>query len=149
MHGAGRIGRDIFDIDLLALAERRAAVIGAGADHRGEQPLPVADGETDVDEAGTRDRDIGDVSIFLELGDDDVGQRARVGSEHFCQHHCGIGRHIAMRRLLGAGPEIDNGPELSDLQYQAQIRKGGLKALYRLTGINPLQFDFSPGQRVW
>ncbi|MGO7039406.1 hypothetical protein ACCS60_13745 [Rhizobium acaciae] len=54
-----------------------------------------------------------------------------------------------MRRLLGAGPDIDEGPELSDLQYQAQIRKGGLKALYRLTGINPLQFDFSPGQRVW
>ncbi|MCH4546938.1 hypothetical protein MK632_14275 [Rhizobium changzhiense] len=41
------------------------------------------------------------------------------------------------------------GHELSDLQYQAQIRKGGLKFLYRLTGINPLQFDFSPGQRVW
>ncbi|MGO7957033.1 hypothetical protein [Rhizobium leguminosarum] len=54
-----------------------------------------------------------------------------------------------MRRLLGASPEIDEGPELSDLQHQAQIRKGGLKALYRLTGINPLQFDFSPGQRVW
>nr|WP_246705847.1 hypothetical protein [Rhizobium leguminosarum] len=54
-----------------------------------------------------------------------------------------------MRRLLGAGPDIDERPELSDLQYQAEIRKGGLRALYRLTGINPLQFDFSPGQQVW
>lgn len=54
-----------------------------------------------------------------------------------------------MRRLLGAGPEIDERSELSDLQYQAKIRKGGLKALYRLTGINPPQFDFSLGQRVW
>ncbi|AHF83722.1 hypothetical protein RLEG3_18740 [Rhizobium leguminosarum bv. trifolii WSM1689] len=49
----------------------------------------------------------------------------------------------------GAGPDIDEGPELSDLQYQAEIRKRGLRALYRLTGINPLRFDFSPGQRVW
>ncbi|MBY5457236.1 hypothetical protein ELH26_08165 [Rhizobium leguminosarum] len=54
-----------------------------------------------------------------------------------------------MRRPLGAGPEIDDGPELSDLEYQAEIRKGGLRALYRLTGIKPLQFDFSPGRRVW
>jgi hypothetical protein len=54
-----------------------------------------------------------------------------------------------MRRLLGAGPEIDDGPELSDLEYQAEIRKGGLRALYRLTGINPSQLDFSPGQRIW
>jgi hypothetical protein len=54
-----------------------------------------------------------------------------------------------MRRLLGASPDLNEGPELSDPQYQAQIRKGGLKALYRLTGINPLQFDFSPDQRVW
>ncbi|MFW8585836.1 hypothetical protein ACOJBM_16205 [Rhizobium beringeri] len=54
-----------------------------------------------------------------------------------------------MRRLLGVGPEIDDGPELSDLEYQAEIRKGGMRALYRLTGINPPQFDFSPGQRVW
>ncbi|MBY3161511.1 hypothetical protein HFO65_12800 [Rhizobium laguerreae] len=54
-----------------------------------------------------------------------------------------------MRRLLGSGPDLNEGPELSDLQYQAQIRKGGLKAVYRLTGINPLQFDFSPDQRIW
>ncbi|PDT02412.1 hypothetical protein CO666_20690 [Rhizobium chutanense] len=55
----------------------------------------------------------------------------------------------AMRRLLGVGPEIDGGSELGDLEYQAAIRKGGLKALYRLTGINPSQFDFSPGQQAW
>ncbi|MEH7846509.1 hypothetical protein [Rhizobium laguerreae] len=54
-----------------------------------------------------------------------------------------------MRRLLGSGPDLNEGPELSDLQYQAQIRKGGLKAVYRLTGINPLQFDFSPDQGIW
>ncbi|MBB4437363.1 hypothetical protein M2310_000592 [Rhizobium leguminosarum] len=29
-----------------------------------------------------------------------------------------------MRRLLGAGPDIDEGPELSDVEYQAEIRKG-------------------------
>jgi len=56
---------------------------------------------------------------------------------------------LGLRRLLGPGAEIDDGPELSDPEYQAEIRKGGLKALYHLTGINPTQFDFSPGQRVW
>ncbi|ARM88193.1 hypothetical protein RHEC894_CH01881 [Rhizobium sp. CIAT894] len=55
----------------------------------------------------------------------------------------------AMRRLLGVGPEIDETSEFSDLDYQAEIRKGGLKALYLLTGINPSQFDFSPGRQVW
>ncbi|NEJ71040.1 hypothetical protein GR197_10885 [Rhizobium phaseoli] len=55
----------------------------------------------------------------------------------------------AMRRLLGAGPEIGSGSGSSDLEYQAEIRKGGLKALYRLRGINPSQFDFSAGPRIW
>ncbi|MFS2174971.1 hypothetical protein ACCC98_03260 [Rhizobium pisi] len=54
-----------------------------------------------------------------------------------------------LRRLLGAGAEIDEGSELSDPEYHADIRKGGLKALYHLTGINPAQFDFSPGPQVW
>nr|WP_246762741.1 KTSC domain-containing protein [Rhizobium sp. NZLR1] len=31
----------------------------------------------------------------------------------------------AMRRLLGAGPEIGSGSGSSDLVYQAEIRKGG------------------------
>jgi len=56
---------------------------------------------------------------------------------------------LGLRRLLGPGAKIDDGPELSDPEYQAGIRKGGLKALYHLAGINPTQFDFSPGQRVW
>lgn len=56
---------------------------------------------------------------------------------------------LGLRRLLGPDAEIDEGPGLSDPEYQAEIRKGGLKALYRLTGINPTQFDFSPGQQVW
>lgn len=38
-----------------------------------------------------------------------------------------------MRRLLGSGPEFDDGPELSNLDYQAETRKRG--ALYRLAGI--------------
>ncbi|MBX5158885.1 KTSC domain-containing protein [Rhizobium sp. NZLR8] len=55
----------------------------------------------------------------------------------------------AMRRLLGAGPEIGSGSGSSDLEYQAQIRKGGLKALHRLRGISPSQFDFSARPRIW
>ncbi|RUM25162.1 hypothetical protein EFQ99_10305 [Rhizobium vallis] len=54
-----------------------------------------------------------------------------------------------LRRLLGAAAEIDEGSELNDPAYQAQIRKGGLKALYHFKGINPAQFDFSPGPQVW
>lgn len=88
--------------------------------------MPVADGETDVDEAGTRDRDIGDVGILFQLGDDDIGQRARVGSERFCQHHCGIGRDIAMarvtRRLDGDAAEIELRSLFPDQFY---LFKGG------------------------
>ncbi|UVD58327.1 hypothetical protein NE852_09110 [Rhizobium sp. Pop5] len=54
-----------------------------------------------------------------------------------------------LRRLLGADTEIDEGSKLSDSEYQAEFRKGGLKALYHFTGINPAQFDFSAGPRIW
>jgi hypothetical protein len=94
-------------------AERRAAVVGAGFDHRRQHALPISDGELDVDEARTGNRNVGDVSIFLQLGDDDLRQRARIGAERLCQHHRSIGRDIAMawiaRRLNGDTAEIKLG----------------------------------------
>ena len=73
--------------------------------------LPVGDGEMDIDEAGSRDRDIGDVRILLEPGDDLSAKRARIGAERLGQHHGGIGRDIAMagvtRRLDGDAAEIE------------------------------------------
>ncbi len=113
MHRAGRVCRDIFDIDLLAGTKLRAAVVGSGRDDRSKQALPVADGKPDVDEARTGDGDVGYVGIFLQLGDDDFGERARIGPQRLCQHHRGIGRDIAVacitRRLDGDAAEIELG----------------------------------------
>ena len=40
VHRPGRVGADIFDIDRLAGAQRRAAIIGAGGGNRGDFGAP-------------------------------------------------------------------------------------------------------------
>mgnify|MGYP000367858465 CR=1 FL=1 len=111
MHRAGRIGRHIFDIDLVALAERRTAKIRSFADDGRQQALPIFGRQTDIDEARTGDANLCDIRILLQLLADDVGQRARVRAKALGKHHGGIGRGIAMagiaRRLDDDTAEIE------------------------------------------
>src|SRR5882762_5491507 len=111
MHGPGRIGGDVFDIDLVTGADLRAAEGPAVGDHRGEQPLPVADGETNIDETRSGDGDRVNIGIFLQLDTDNVGERARIVADGLGEHHCRIGGDIAMagvaRRLYTDTTEVE------------------------------------------
>ena len=93
----GRVGRDIFDVDPLALADRRAAVGVAFAEDRAKLVAPGIGRELEVDEARPRHLDRGDRGKRLQLGRDQPGERARVGARRLGQHHRRIGRKVAVR----------------------------------------------------
>ena len=107
MHRAGRVGRDIFDIDLAAAADRRAAVIRAGIEDGGKLGMPVAIADPRLTKPGPGHFGRGDIRVGPQRFGDLLGQRSRVLAGRLGQHHRGIGREIAMRgvaRRLDADP---------------------------------------------
>gem|GEM_PF-7093136 len=112
MHRACRIGRHIFDVDLLARSNARTAKIKTLRNHAGQEPLPVADRYANVDETGTGNIDAIDIGILFKGRNDQLGQRARIGAEWLCQHHGRVGRDIAMAwiawRFHGDTAKIDS-----------------------------------------
>ncbi|MEH2485560.1 hypothetical protein V1280_001499 [Bradyrhizobium sp. AZCC 2230] len=109
MHRTGRIGRDVFDIDLGAATN--AAVIGALAQHRPQCLRPGGGYQRQIDEAGTGDIDLGDQRIGAEPLGDLLGEVTGLCLCLFRKHHGGVGRHVAMggiaRRLDHHAREID------------------------------------------
>ena len=99
MHRPGRIGRDIFDIDRLAAADIARAVLRAQL-HRAAQRLdPGGRLEREIDEAWAGDVDLGDESVGAKLFRDRFGKLARFLAGILGQHHGGVGRDVAMRRI--------------------------------------------------
>ena len=117
MHRSGRIGRDVFDIDLGAVADRAFAVGRALAQHREQLGRPDLRLQGEIDEAGTGDLDGGDQIVGAQFFRDLVGELARLRLGVLGQHHRGIGRHVAMariaRRLDHDAGEIDAGGPLA------------------------------------
>ncbi len=100
MHRPGRIGRDVFDIDLLARADAAFPIGRAFAQH-GEQGIgPCRGFQGQIDEAGAGDINGGNQVIGAQPGRDRFGEVARLGFGLLGQNHRGIGSHVAMRRLL-------------------------------------------------
>ena len=99
VHRARRVGRDIFDVDPLVVADLRQAVGIAFAKDRLQLLAPRVGREADVEEAGTRDLDGGDPRQRFQLGRDRGRQSARVRARALRKHHCGIARQVAMRRV--------------------------------------------------
>ena len=100
MHRPGRIGGNVFDIDLLARAHRASPPIGrALAQHCTQRLRPGRCLQGEIDEAGTGNIDGGDQIVRAQPGCDLFGEVAG-----FClglpgQNHRGVGRHIAVRRI--------------------------------------------------
>ena len=99
MHRPGRVGRDIFDIDPLARAELRAAIIRARRQYAGQFVAPALLEQPDIDEARAGDLRAGDFGQVQKFRHDQIGERARVGAGGLGKHHRGVGREIAMRRI--------------------------------------------------
>jgi hypothetical protein len=99
MHRAGRIGRDILDIDGLACAHRRSAIGRAGAQHFREPRLPEHIAKPQIEEAGAGDRDRRHVGLALEPQLQFAGERARRDLRLLREHHRRIGREVAVRGI--------------------------------------------------
>ena len=55
--------------------------------------------ESEIDEAGPRDVDLGNLVVGAQPLGDGFSQFARLLAGVFRQHHCGIGRHVAMGQI--------------------------------------------------
>ena len=96
MHGAGRVGRDIFDIDDAALAQCGSTIVRPAFGNQGKLCAPSIIGQAQIDK--TRPCDINGRHILYraQFCSQRLGQRARVHARRLRQHHGGIGRQIAM-----------------------------------------------------
>ena len=101
MHRPGRIGRDIFDIDLFGRADSAAAIGIALAQNGAQRVRPDVRLQGQIDEAGTGDIDLFDQVVSAQFCCDLLGKIARFCLGLLRQHHRGIGRHIAMRSIAG------------------------------------------------
>ncbi len=99
VHRPGRVGRDIFDIDPFARTNARPAVSRPVRHDRPQLIAPRDFIEPHIDEPRPGNLDPRDPRQCLQLGRDQRGERARIGRGGLGQHHCRIGRKIAMRRI--------------------------------------------------
>ncbi len=101
MHRTGRVGRDVFDIDLFAGADAAAAASAPRPrEPRAQRVGPRRGFQGQVDEAGTGHLDRRNQVVGAQLGRNGVGEITRLGLGFLGQHHGGIGRHVAMARVL-------------------------------------------------
>ena len=99
MHRPGRIGGDVFDVDLLARTDRDAAIGIGVAQHSAQRVRPCRRLEHEIDEARPGDIDAGHQVVGAQFDRKGFGQIARLGLGVLRQHHRGVGRHVAMARI--------------------------------------------------
>ena len=96
MHRPGRVGRDIFDIDLLPGPCRGLSIGRARLEKVSQMPLPEHRREPQIDEAGAGDLKALNVLVAAQSADQLFRHRARVQAERLGQHHRRIAGEIAM-----------------------------------------------------
>ena len=99
MHRPGRVGRDVFDVHLLAAAGVRVAVGRARLQDRLELRCPELIGEAEVDEARACHFDGGDVRISFQPRGYPQRQLTRLHAERLRKQHRGVRRDVAMRGI--------------------------------------------------
>ena len=96
MHRPGRIGGDVFDVDLLAAARRCRGRSRRRREHGAQRRGPGRGLERQIDEARPRDLDLRR-SADRRAACRRSLRRVRAASAGILgQHHRGIGRHVAM-----------------------------------------------------
>jgi hypothetical protein len=96
MHGPGRIGRDIFDVDGLTATHGGAAIVFALVEDCPELILPDAAAKPYVDEARACHLGSGDVVERGQFRNDQLGKGSRVRAGASGKHHRRVGREVAM-----------------------------------------------------
>ena len=99
VHRAGRIGGDVFDVDLFVRTHCRATVVGAAVENDAQFLAPDVGLERQIDEARTGDVNLGHQRFGAQCLGNGVGQFARLLAGVFRQHHRGVGRHVAVARI--------------------------------------------------
>ena len=100
MHRPGRIGRDVFDVDRRCRGRCRSRRSRAPSRTALRSASIQAAGlEREIDESRAGDVDLGDQLVGAKLFGDRFGEFARLLAGILGQHHGGVGRHVAMRRI--------------------------------------------------
>jgi hypothetical protein len=99
VHRPGRIGRDVFDVHVLAGPDGAAAVSRSLTDDARERTAPHHGIERQVDEPRPRDFGLGDLGKLGKLGRDLLREVARFQSRVLGKRHRRVGGQIAVARL--------------------------------------------------
>ena len=130
VHGTGRIGGDVLDVDVDTLAHGRATIIFAGFVDCSQLGFPAGAHEAQVDEAGAGDLDRLHIWQGAQPGGDQFGKGARVGAGGLGEHHRGVGGKVAMRgiarRLHGDRRAVQPGRKFAGLHHVVEqaIQRG-------------------------
>ena len=99
MHRAGGVGRNEFDVDMAARASGGTAKVLAGGQGGLHDALPDQIGQPQVQEPRASHFGSRNPRVFRKSGGQGIGNHPRRLASGFGQHHRGIGRHVAMRRI--------------------------------------------------
>ena len=133
MHRAGRVGRNIFDIDLLALPHVGPPEIIAQFGNRGQNLVPDALLKAEIDEPRPGDLDRSHIGIARKPLGNRCRDLAGVLAQRLGHHHCRVGRKVPMggiaRRLHNdAGQQLSIVSQLGETRDQrigdAPFKKG-------------------------
>jgi hypothetical protein len=101
MQRAGRIGRHILNVDAVAHAHLRIAISEARLEAVAQPLTPEAVAQPQVDEAWPRHGTFDDIGTGLQSDEQRLGDVARLFARRLRQHHGGVGRNVAVRRIAG------------------------------------------------
>ena len=96
---AGRVGRDEFDLYLLAAADPRTPVAAAGGQHRADHADLGARVEGEIDESGASHLGLRHQQRNRQLADQPLGDFARVLLQRPGQLHRQVRREVPVRRI--------------------------------------------------
>ena len=99
VHGPGRVGRHVLDVDPLALAEVGAPIVRPVLQDGRDDAVPERRPKAQVEEARPRHLDLVDVGIGFELVAELVGDVARLHPGRLGQHQRGVAGEIAVRGI--------------------------------------------------
>ena len=123
MHRPGRIRRNIFDVDGHAAADIAGAVARTQPHGVAQRIDPGRGLKRQIDESRAGHVDAADKIVGAKLFRDFFGEIARLFAGILGEHHGGVGRHVAVRRIAR---RLDRDARLIDAGRQKARRNKGV-----------------------